>query len=222
MATKECVACNTGFEVKRNKHAKFCSKKECRKEYKRQYYLANKVRLKKGMADNYAKRMQDPEYKKKWNQKSKARRDANPVMVNCQNCGKEFRRIKYNRNCSEKCSREWKTKQSLRPLSRLSGRLNLGIRRVVKGIRKKDTVWDYFDFTPNDFIERFESLFIDGMSWDNMAEWHIDHIRPIASFNYDSTDHPDFKKCWALNNLQPLWAKDNLSKSNKWDGVVNA
>jgi len=32
----------------------------------------------------------------------------------------------------------------------------------------------------------------------------------------------DFKKCWALNNLQPLWAKDNLNKRDKWDGITNA
>lgn len=75
-----------------------------------------------------------------------------------------------------------------------------------------------------ELVIHLESQFIDGMTWDNhgMNGWHIDHIRPISSFNFDSTDHPDFKKCWALDNLQPLWVEDNLSKGDKWDGVVNA
>ena len=76
-----------------------------------------------------------------------------------------------------------------------------------------------------ELLAHFESLFTDDMSWDNMGEWHIDHIRPKASFNQEQLADPtseDFKKCWALNNLQPLWAKDNHSKGAKWDGVVNA
>lgn len=51
-----------------------------------------------------------------------------------------------------------------------------------------------------------------------MYGWHIDHKLPVASFNFDSPEHLDFKKCWALENLQPLWAKENISKGAK---VVN-
>jgi len=47
---------------------------------------------------------------------------------------------------------------------------------------------------------------------------HIDHIKPVASFNYTTTECVDFKKCWALKNLQPLWATDNLSKGSLWNG----
>ena len=80
------------------------------------------------------------------------------------------------------------------------------------------------DYTFDELYNHFESQFTEenGYSWDNMSEWHIDHIRPVSSFNFDSIDHPDFKKCWALNNLQPLWAVDNMSKGDKWDGIINA
>jgi hypothetical protein len=49
------------------------------------------------------------------------------------------------------------------------------------------------------------------MSWDNHGEWHIDHIIPASKF--DKTE----KLCIinSLLNLQPLWAVDNLKKSNK-------
>jgi hypothetical protein len=54
-----------------------------------------------------------------------------------------------------------------------------------------------------------ESLFTEGMSWDNHGKWHIDHIKPVVSFDKDI--HPSVVN--ALSNLQPLWAKDNR---NKW------
>lgn len=58
-----------------------------------------------------------------------------------------------------------------------------------------------------------ESRFSDGMSWGNYGKWHIDHIRPCASF--DQTDDGQFGECWALSNLRPLWATDNLKKGAK-------
>ena len=74
-------------------------------------------------------------------------------------------------------------------------------------------------YTPKKLREHMESLFREGMSWDNYGRdgWQIDHIRPVSSFNYTTTECEDFKKCWELNNLQPLWAKDNMSKGNKWE-----
>ncbi len=60
-----------------------------------------------------------------------------------------------------------------------------------------------------------EARFRPGMSWDNYGEWHVDHIIPKSLFKYESYDDPEFKACWALENLQPLWAKDNLSKGNR-------
>lgn len=54
------------------------------------------------------------------------------------------------------------------------------------------------------------------MTWDNYGTyWHIDHIRPISSFSFETYYDPDFKICWALENLQPLEAKANRLKSNK-------
>jgi len=63
--------------------------------------------------------------------------------------------------------------------------------------------------------DALEQQFLPGMSWDNYGEWHIDHIIPVAVFNYSSVDHIDFSRCWALSNLRPLWAADNLHKNAK-------
>ena len=64
------------------------------------------------------------------------------------------------------------------------------------------------------FIAYLESKFQDGMTLDNYGEWHIDHIRPCASF--DLTDPDQQRQCFHYTNLQPLWAKDNLLKGDKF------
>jgi hypothetical protein len=64
-----------------------------------------------------------------------------------------------------------------------------------------------------DFLKDYlESKFEPGMSWDNHGDWHIDHIIPLSSF--DLTDRSQLKKACHYSNLQPLWAFDNISKSN--------
>jgi len=61
--------------------------------------------------------------------------------------------------------------------------------------------------------EWIESKFTQGMTWNNIGMWHIDHIKPCASFNLSNPE--DQMKCFHFTNLQPLWAKDNLSKGCK-------
>jgi hypothetical protein len=56
-----------------------------------------------------------------------------------------------------------------------------------------------------------ESKFLPGMSWENHGKWHLDHIRPVSNFGLDELD-----KMNHINNLQPLWAADNLHKSSKY------
>lgn len=65
-----------------------------------------------------------------------------------------------------------------------------------------------------------ENQFQPGMTWDNhgIHGWHIDHIRPCASF--DLTDPEQQKQCFHYTNLQPLWAKDNLAKSDTWEPMA--
>lgn len=58
-----------------------------------------------------------------------------------------------------------------------------------------------------------ESKFQPDMSWENYGQWHVDHRRPCASF--DLSDPAQQRECFHYSNLQPLWALDNLRKSDK-------
>lgn len=66
-----------------------------------------------------------------------------------------------------------------------------------------------------DLMKHLESKFYADMSWENYGSyWHIDHIRPCASFNLQK--YEDQKICFHYSNLQPLTAKENLSKGSKF------
>jgi hypothetical protein len=54
------------------------------------------------------------------------------------------------------------------------------------------------------------------MTWDNYGEWHVDHIKPMTSFNIQSPKDKSFQECWSLGNLQPLWGNENLSKGSRY------
>lgn len=96
--------------------------------------------------------------------------------------------------------------------------------RVREGLKKSkgkklDSTWDHLPYTPQELREHLEKQFEPWMNWDNhgMGEgcWQIDHIYPHSKLPYDSLDHPNFQKCWALENLQPLCAIKNMKKGNK-------
>lgn len=106
-------------------------------------------------------------------------------------------------------------------LSTLDGRLNNLLRQVIKySLRgnKQGKPWaEMLPYTLDELKAHLESQFQPGMGWDNHAKygWHIDHVRPITSFNITSSDCDGFRECWALSNLRPLWWNENLRKSNK-------
>ncbi len=83
---------------------------------------------------------------------------------------------------------------------------------------KKDfKTFDILNYTTKELKLHLESLFKDGMNWDNYGlQWHIDHIKPCASFifiNNDNTlNYNAIKEYWSLSNLQPLWIEDNIKK----------
>ena len=94
------------------------------------------------------------------------------------------------------------------------------IRKLLKeaGTRKSHRTLKYIGCTTKELMSYLENKFQEGMTWENYGfeGWHIDHIRPCASF--DLTDPEQQKQCFHYTNLQPLWAEENMKKHAKWDG----
>jgi len=81
----------------------------------------------------------------------------------------------------------------------------------TRNITKQNKTFDIVGCSPEFLKEHLETQFVDGMSWSNRNEWHIDHIIPLSSAK---TEEDIYKLCH-YTNLQPLWAEDNIKKSNK-------
>ena len=120
----------------------------------------------------------------------------------------KFRQIKrdYERN-----------RKSRDPLYKLISNFRTAIYQVLKecNVEKNKHYFNILQYTPEDLISHLELQFKDTMSWDNYGEWHVDHILPITYFNIMEMGDKEFMKCWSLDNLQPMWGKENIRKSNK-------
>jgi len=80
------------------------------------------------------------------------------------------------------------------------------------GTKKQGHTIDMLGYSASQLKEHIATQFLPGMTWENHGEWHIDHVRPVT--NFPTTE--DVKIVCALENLQPLWGFDNLSKSNRF------
>lgn len=80
---------------------------------------------------------------------------------------------------------------------------------AIKGVKNWRTK-SILGYTPEEMRKHIESLWLEGMTWENYGEWHIDHVESIKSLVDKGVT--DVKIINALTNLQPLWAFDNLSK----------
>lgn len=84
--------------------------------------------------------------------------------------------------------------------------------------KKAGRKWEILaGYTLQDLINHIEPLLKKTMTWENYgAVWHVDHRMPKSWFKYERTDDPEFRKCWALSNLQPKLKIDNIRKGNRF------
>ena len=99
----------------------------------------------------------------------------------------------------------------------LSVRLRCRIYNVLKGLKKSAPTLRMLGCSAADAKKHIESLWSPGMNWSNYGVhgWHIDHIKPCASFDLSKPEEQS--KAFHFTNLQPLWAFENWSKSDRLD-----
>ena len=128
---------------------------------------------------------------------------------------KEYKKKHYQEN-SEKVKRRvteyQKNRRKTDPLFRLKCNVRNMLNRAIKTKRTEEIIGCSYKHLK----QHLENQFTEGMSWDNygLFGWHVDHIRPLSWF--DLTNEDEVAKANHYSNLQPLWAEDNLSKSNKF------
>lgn len=135
--------------------------------------------------------------KKKQCERSKAYRLAHPETVRKANLAAKRRR--YIRD----------------PLYRAVMSMRCRIRHALAGTSKSAKTFELLSCDATHLKRHLEKQFLPGMTWENygVEGWHIDHIRPCASF--DLTNPAQQRECFHYTNLQPLWAIDNIKKGDR-------
>ena len=155
----------------------------------------------------------------------------------CIVCGDEYKPVTSKQKCclSPECKNvllrrlhnEWQKKYNHRnkrnPEYVLKKYIYGILRRCVKS--KKMRSFKYLDFKIDEFKKHIELKFKDGMNWENYGKWHIDHIKPLCLFNFiDDRGNErvdEIAEANSLNNLQPLWARENLIKNARYEVLIN-
>lgn len=133
------------------------------------------------------------------------------TTIRCEGCGVECARGTVRRRYCNSCgSQIWRINLHKSLNLRIGNLIRAGIASGSKRKRRWESLVGY---TLADLMKHLERQFLPGMSWENRSEWHIDHILPLASFSFQTPDDPEFKAAWALTNLRPLWALDNIKKN---------
>lgn len=196
METKTCSKCKIKKSIydfnklKSTKDGLTYQCKNCVNSLRKQNYYKN-------IDKELLRRKNNTEYLKEWREKNhtklKEQKDRN----------------------KEKRNQYFKDRYHSKPENKIVHNLCARINKYIKlnKITKNNKSIKYIGCTPNELKSHLESQFTDGMSWDNygMYGWHIDHIIPKSLIKTEE----DLIKISHYTNLQPLWAKDNLSKGNK-------
>jgi len=108
--------------------------------------------------------------------------------------------------------------------SSFGGKINKVLRKA-KSSKANSSCFDLLPYTNEELLKHIEAQFgmhpihvtHNAMCWDNFGKWHLDHIRPVSSFSITGPESEGFTECWALDNLRPLWAEENMSKGDRYD-----
>jgi len=176
--------------------------KEKASEYAKEYHENNREELSiKGI--EYRKNN-----KEKINEYNKKRYQNNKEEIS-------IKAKKYRENHKEERNERQNNRIKTDINYKLTCNLRSRLTRAIKNNQKSGSAVDDLGCGISELILYLESKFQPGMNWDNWnyRGWHIDHIIPLSSFNL--TIREELLKAVNYANLQPLWAKDNISKNNK-------
>jgi hypothetical protein len=170
--------------------------KKCRKEYREK----NKDKI---AEYNKKWREQHPEYYKKWFTENKER-------------FRQYRKV-WDSNNREHRKMINKRRIKIDLKFNLNHKMSRDIYKALKKSKAGRRWEDLIGYTVKDLIKHLKKTMPKGYSWADYikGKLHIDHIIPKSAFNYTKPEHIDFKRCWALENLQLLPAEENMKKKNK-------
>jgi len=178
--------------------------KQRHREMIKAWHVANKDRF---TATTKAWRRANPDKVKA----QQHRQDAKPHRK-AQRGDARARQVRYQERNQERVRarrREFQARRRMNPAERAVDAIRRRLRHVCNGNARG--TFKILGYSADQLRRHLEVRFKPGMNWENYGEWHVDHRRPVSSFKLPE----QIEECFALSNLQPLWAVENLAKSNK-------
>ena len=184
--------------IKRTKEYRDENREETRRK-RREVYKKNKIyKIFEKVCDECGKIIKTKYYNQIWC---------------CDICKKEGR-IKYNDGYRKTHKARWNelamkrhNRYMHKPLYVLRRRCRIRLNDILNS--KNKSTPKYLGCSIDELKKHLESKFKEGMSWENMGEWHIDHIIPLCS----ATDEEEIYRLCRYRNLQPLWRWENSKKA---------
>ena len=217
METKVCSICKNDkgvCEFGKSKSSKdgllYCCKK-CNNERGKKYIKENP---KKVLEQQKKWRDKNPEWvynrHKKWREENP---EKNKELKKNWYKNNPHKRKEYRENYKPRKHEQRKERRESDPIFALINNVRSRLYKYLTklDITKKNKTFDIVGCNPLQLKEHLEKQFVDGMTWKNKRDWHIDHIIPLSSAK---TEDELYKLCH-YTNLQPLWAIDNIKKGNK-------
>ena len=198
--------------------------KEEKAAYDKVYYEANKesVAAKKKVyyeTNKEEKAAYDKEYREANKERSKEYREANKKEI-----AARMKAYRARPEVKAKSRERVNKRRAESPGLRIHDSVSAQVRDAIcKGGKNGRRTFDILGYTVDDLMNHIESQWEPWMNWGNhghahlngCTSWQIDHIIPVSSFKITSTEDQSFRDCWALSNLQPLEAIENIRKGNK-------
>lgn len=154
-----------------------------------------------------------PEQAARYNENRRRRIETDPAYAEKVRARQRATAAKHGHKYNEQRRKAWAQAPASK---RLRTYFTSAICHSLKGTTKGGRSWELIlGYTTAQLMEHLERQFERGMSWTNYGEWHVDHILPVASFAFEDAADPEFKACWSLTNLRPLWARENLAKRDR-------
>ncbi len=145
-------------------------------------------------------------YQKKYRQSDKYKKNHRLQM-------RELRKTEKSKEYRRKYARQYQRDRREHDLGfKLRCLLRTRLCHFISGAGKSGSAVTDLGCSIEELKVHLELQFQDGMTWENHGEWHIDHIKPLCSF--DLSDREQLLQACNYTNLQPLWAADNLSKGS--------
>lgn len=186
--------------------------RETRLPKKREFYQANRERIAADNRDYYAR---NTEAQKESARKRHARNaDRNNAVSRAYHEKHRDRLLALKREDSRERFKElYRTDKAFTLRHRMRSLMRVTMTTNKRGRRMQEVLGYSYD----ELRAHLEANFTSGMTWDRfmMGEIHIDHRIPVAYFKPETYDSLEFRMCWNLTNLRPLWAADNVSKADR-------